>query len=178
MIMCRSAREIECMREAGRIVAEALALCRRMAAPGLTTEELDREAESLIRRRGGVPLFKGYRGYPKSVSASVNEEVVHGIPGSRALKDGCDKATVYRLLTRLETHGIIRRLGLHNRSAYYSMLFPGHHDDYLICTECGAIEKLDLACPVEKLEAQISRESGFRKLYHELEFFGVCPACG
>jgi len=100
------------------------------------------------------------------------------VAGSPALKDGCDKATVYRLLMRLETHGIIRRLGLHNRSAYYSMIFPGHHDDYLICTECGAIEKLDLACPVEKLEAQISRDSGFRKLYHELEFFGICPACG
>lgn len=88
MIIRRSPREIECMREAGRIVAETLALCRRLAAPGLTTEELDREAESLIRQRGGVPLFKGYRGYPKSVCASVNEEVVHGIPGPRALKEG------------------------------------------------------------------------------------------
>lgn len=88
MIIRRSPREIECMREAGRIVAEALALCRRTAAPGLTTEELDREAETLIRRRGGTPLFKGYRGYPKSLCTSVNEEVVHGIPGSRVLKEG------------------------------------------------------------------------------------------
>ncbi len=111
------------------------------------------------------------------VSANRPLTLAH-VAGSPSLKNGCDKVTVYRLLTRLEHHGIIRRLGLHDRSAYYSMIFPGRHDDYLICTACGVIEKLDLACPVEKLEAQISRESGFRKLYHELEFFGVCPACG
>ena len=88
MIIRRSPREIECMREAGRIVAEVLAMCRRTAEPGLTTEEMDREAESLICKRGGTPLFKGYRGYPKSLCTSVNEEVVHGIPGPRTLKEG------------------------------------------------------------------------------------------
>lgn len=96
----------------------------------------------------------------------------------KTLKDRCDKATVFRLLVRLEKHGILRRLGLHDRSAYYTMHFPGEHSDFLICTECGVIEKLDIACPVEKLEAQISEQSGFKKLYHELEFFGVCPTCG
>jgi Fur family ferric uptake transcriptional regulator len=57
------------------------------------------------------------------------------------------------------------------------MNFPGKHSDYLICTQCGTIESLDIACPVEALESQISQQSGFKKLYHELEFFGVCPAC-
>lgn len=93
------------------------------------------------------------------------------------LKDRCDKATVFRLLVRLEKHGILRRLGLHDRAAYYTLIRPGEHSDYLICTECGEIETLDLACPVEALEAQISRDSGYQKLYHELEFFGVCPRC-
>jgi Fe2+ or Zn2+ uptake regulation protein len=96
---------------------------------------------------------------------------------SPALKDRCDKATVFRLLVRLEKHGILRRLGLHDRAAYYTMNLPGKHSDYLICTQCGVIETLDIACPVEKLEVQISKESGFKKLYHELEFFGVCPKC-
>lgn len=93
------------------------------------------------------------------------------------LKDRCDRATVFRLLVRLEKQGILRRLGLHDRSAYYTLNVPGKHSDYLICTECGVIEKLDIACPVEALEAKISKQSGFKKLYHELEFFGVCPLC-
>ena len=88
MIIRRSAREIECMREAGGIVAEVLAMCRRVAVPGLTTEEMDREAEALIRKRGATPLFKGYRGFPKTLCTSINEEVVHGIPGPRTLKEG------------------------------------------------------------------------------------------
>ena len=99
------------------------------------------------------------------------------IAEAKELKNRCDKATVFRLLVRLEKNGILRRLGLHDRSAYYTMNLPGEHSDYLICTECGTIEKLDIACPVEELEVQISKESGFRKLYHELEFFGVCPKC-
>ena len=70
------------------MVAEALALCERLAQPGVTTEELDRKIESLICRRKGVPLFKGYRGYPATICASINEEVVHGIPGPRPLDDG------------------------------------------------------------------------------------------
>lgn len=94
-----------------------------------------------------------------------------------ALKDQCDKATVYRLLIRLEEKGILRRLGLHERSAYFTMRYPDRHHDYLICTECGSIDTLDMRCPVEALEREISEKSGFKKLYHELEFFGVCPAC-
>ena len=76
------------MRRAGAIVAEALDVCERMIEPGLTTAELDREVESLIRKKNAKALFKGYRGYPKAICASVNEEVVHGIPGSRELKSG------------------------------------------------------------------------------------------
>ena len=135
--------------------------------------------DALLRCRSvGLRRTRALEAVLKRLVTASSPLTLANVAGSPALKNGCDQATVYRLLTRLEEHGIIRRLGLHDRSAYYSMIFPGHHDDYLICTECGAIEKLDLACPVEKLEAQISRESGFRKLYHELEFFGVCPACG
>ncbi|MCE9519595.1 MAG: transcriptional repressor [Verrucomicrobia bacterium] len=129
-------------------------------------------------RNAGLRRTRALEAVLQSLVSSNKPLTLAHVAESPELKNSCDKATVYRLLTRLEHHGIIRRLGLHDRSAYYSMIFPGHHDDYLICTECGVIEKLDLACPVEKLEAQISRESGFRKLYHELEFFGVCPACG
>ena len=76
------------MRRAGAIVAEVLAFCRRKAYPKMRLGDLDREVETLIRRRKGIPLFKGYRGFPASICASINEEVVHGIPGSRRLKEG------------------------------------------------------------------------------------------
>lgn len=88
MIHCRSRREIERMREAGAVVAEALEMCKRLAEPGVSTEELDRKVETLIQKRNGKALFKGYHGYPKAICTSINEEVVHGIPGSRKLKSG------------------------------------------------------------------------------------------
>jgi len=76
------------MRQAGRIVAEVLAGLRERAKAGVTTAALDAWAEQYIRRQGGVPSFKGYRGYPASVCISVDAEVVHGIPGRRRLKEG------------------------------------------------------------------------------------------
>ena len=88
MIICKSEAEIALMREAGRIVAETLRLLRRAIRPGITTAELDRIAEEHIRSRNAVPSFKGYRGFPGSICTSVNEELVHGIPGSRKLKEG------------------------------------------------------------------------------------------
>lgn len=100
------------------------------------------------------------------------------IAESENLDSGADKATVYRLLMKLEERGLIRRLGLHDRSAYYTVNLPDEHHDYLICKDCGRIEKLDIACPVQALEKQIAKKSGFKKIYHELEFFGQCPDCG
>jgi methionyl aminopeptidase len=88
MITCKSEQEIERMRHAGRIVAEVLAGLRERVKPGVTTEALDAWAEQYIRRQGGVPSFKGYRGYPASVCVSVDSEVVHGIPGHRRLREG------------------------------------------------------------------------------------------
>ena len=76
------------MRQAGRIVAEVLeGLCARVK-PGVMTAALDAWAEQLIRRRGGVPSFKGYRGFPASVCISIDAEIVHGIPGRRRLREG------------------------------------------------------------------------------------------
>lgn len=76
------------MRAAGRLVASVREELRRMAQPGVTTLELDRAAERMIRDAGAIPTFKGYHGYPFSICASVNEQVVHGFPSDYALKDG------------------------------------------------------------------------------------------
>lgn len=99
------------------------------------------------------------------------------LAASKRLADQCDKATVFRLLQRLAGHGVVRRLGLHERAAYFTLLVPGKHSDYLICTSCGSIEAIQAPCPVHHLEDEIREKTGFRNLYHELEFFGVCPKC-
>lgn len=76
------------MRKAGRVVAEVFELMREKIRPGVTTAQLNKAAESLIRRRGAIPLFKGYGGFPAAVCISVNQEVIHGIPGPRVLQEG------------------------------------------------------------------------------------------
>lgn len=88
MITMKSAREIEIMRRSGKITSAVLAMLLKTAKPGMTLREVDRLAEKGIRERGGIPTFKGYHGYPASICASVNEVVVHGIPGNQVLKDG------------------------------------------------------------------------------------------
>ncbi|MBI2909888.1 MAG: type I methionyl aminopeptidase [Chloroflexi bacterium] len=87
-IIIKSPQEVELMRQAGRIVAETLAALVAAVQPGLRTAELDEIANREISQRGGIPSFKGYRGFPASVCISINEEVVHGIPGERRLREG------------------------------------------------------------------------------------------
>jgi len=88
MIICKTPRELEIMREAGRIVALTHEELKKHIAPGITTKELDRVAEQIIRKHDAIPSFKGYNGFTGSICASVNEELVHGIPGGRVLKEG------------------------------------------------------------------------------------------
>lgn len=88
MIILKTPDEIAVMAKASRVVAEALAVLKSVVKAGVTTDELDRLAESEIRARGAIPAFKGYRNYPKTLCASVNEQVVHGIPSKRVLKEG------------------------------------------------------------------------------------------
>jgi methionyl aminopeptidase len=89
VIVCRSAAELERMREAGRLVGEVLTELSAAVRPGVSTAELDELAEARIRRAGATPAFKGYHGYPATICASINEEVIHGIPsGRRVLAEG------------------------------------------------------------------------------------------
>lgn len=88
MIVCKSNAELSLMREAGRIVAETHRLLKQAIAPGITTAELDRMADEYIRSQGAVPSFKGYNGFPFSICASINDELVHGFPGPRKLQEG------------------------------------------------------------------------------------------
>lgn len=90
-IVIKNPPEIETMREAGRVNAAVLNLVREMIRPGITTQELDAEAEDFIIKNGGIPAFKNYPGpypYPATLTISINEELVHGIPGKRKLLEG------------------------------------------------------------------------------------------
>ena len=88
MIIIKSPREIEQLKRSNAIVAEVFRKLEGMIVPGVTTRELDEVAEDYIRFKGARPAFKGYRGFPASLCTSINEEVVHGIPGQRRLKEG------------------------------------------------------------------------------------------
>lgn len=141
------------------------------SVPQLVTTLLERAREAGLRRTKALENIL-------AILVSAHQPLsLADIAEAPELTSGADKATVYRVLIKLEELGFIRRLGLHDRSTYYTLLQPGKHDDYLICTQCGRIQRLDIACPVEALEKQIEKESGFRKLYHELEFYGLCPRC-
>lgn len=88
LIELKTPEQFEVMKQAGRVVARTLAMLRSAVRPGITTGELDRIAEESIRSQGAAPSFLGYGDFPGSICASVNEEIVHGIPGSRVLREG------------------------------------------------------------------------------------------
>jgi methionyl aminopeptidase len=88
MVILKSQEEIEKIAESCRIVADTIEAIRFMVTPGLTTRDVESFADTRIRELGGVPAFKGYRGYPASICTSVNDEVIHGIPSKRFLQEG------------------------------------------------------------------------------------------
>lgn len=88
MIYLKSPAEIETMRAANQIVVRVMRRLKEMIRPGIATQDLDRAAEEIILKAKAKPAFKGYRGFPKTLCVSINEEVVHGIPGARTLKEG------------------------------------------------------------------------------------------
>ena len=88
MITLKSSHEVELMRRAGKITAAARALAGEMVTPGVTTHEIDQAVFHFIKKQGAVPSFLNYQGYPASVCISVNDEVIHGIPGRRVLREG------------------------------------------------------------------------------------------
>jgi len=100
MIPIRTPQEIEIMSQAGKILAEVIREIKTMIAPGIVTNELDKAAEGLILKSGAQPAFKGYQGFPKTLCVSINEQIVHGVPSERIIKEGdvvgLDLGIVYR----------------------------------------------------------------------------------
>lgn len=145
----------------------------------MATQLDDTQLEDTLERcrKAGLRKTKALEALLATLLSEKRPMMLTELAESPGLADTCDRATVYRLLHRLTDHGIVRRLGLHERAAYFALIVPGHHQDFLICTQCGSIEPIDAPCPVHALEDEIRTKSGYQNLYHELEFFGTCPAC-
>ena len=126
--------------------------------------------------KAGLRKTKALVSALKVLASAEQPLTLHQIADSPDFDVDCDPATIYRLITKLEEHRIVRRIGFHSRAAHYC-LREGHHQDYLICRDCGSIEVLDIACPVEHLEEQIASDCGYSDLEHELEFYGRCGTC-
>lgn len=145
-----------CQTCAAETPAELLAACR---AAGLRRTHLLRRVLEVLHGRAA----------PVSIVELLGAKGVRGV---------CDPATLYRLLQRLEEKGLVRRIGLHERAAHYTLRRGQHHHDYVVCRKCGDVELLEMACPAEKLEQEVGRRTGFTEVDHELQFYGVCPKCG
>ena len=126
---------------------------------------------------GGLRRTKAMRHLLEELITSKRPKTLADLSESDGMRNICDRVTVFRLLGRLAEKRVIRRLGFHERAAYYVFSYPDECNDYLVCTDCGKIEPLNIKCPVETLEKEVMKNSGFSGLYHELEFFGQCPAC-
>jgi Fur family ferric uptake transcriptional regulator len=143
-----------------------------LCEPALTVEGLIDlcRAKGLRKTALMVSLLRLFLKCQKPIS-------VQAIQADPKVGEICDTATVYRLLARLEEHGVVRRIGSHQRSMHYVLSVGNTHREYLICTECGLVESITHPCPVDSLEQNIAIETGFTGLYHELQFFGICPKC-
>lgn len=144
-------------------------------APDRTGQDIRQIIERC--RKAGLRRTRALEELAATLLESARPMTLGELASSPRMAEQCDKATVFRLLQRLTEHGLVRRLGLHERAAYFTLLQPGKHSDYLICTSCGSIEAIQAPCPVHHLEEEIREKTGYRNLYHELEFFGVCPNC-
>lgn len=143
--------------EHGHIVCADEILAQAKVAGLRRTNALEVVVEVLAAAKGPLPL-----------NELEKDPAVAGL---------CDRTTLFRLLNRLSGHGLVRRLGLHERAAYFTLAMPGGHHDYLICRDCGSVELLDIDCPGKKLEEEVAQKSGYTELYHQLEIYGVCPQC-
>lgn len=99
------------------------------------------------------------------------------LEADKSVSDICDRTTIFRTLQRLEAIGLLRRLNFAERGARFTLKSDHGHDEYLICNKCGHVEALDIACPVRKLENELTTTHGFTALQHELTFYGICPSC-
>ena len=93
------------------------------------------------------------------------------------LENACDRATIFRTLQRLEGIGLLRRLNFSHSGAKFTLKTEEGHQEYLICRECGDVKALQMSCPVHKIQEDLTKQSGYSGMTHELTFYGLCKLC-
>ncbi len=128
-------------------------------------------------RKEGMRITAALKKILNLLNSKEGPVTVKSLIESKNIEGSCDPATVYRLLQKLEENSIIRKIGLHDRSTHFILNESDQHRDYVVCLNCGDVEVLEMTCPVEELENQVSKNTGFQDVYHELQFYGICPEC-
>ena len=131
-------------------------------------ERLDWAVETCRER--GLRRTNAMREVLRELIAAKEPRTLADLCESEKLRDTCDRVTVFRLLGRLVEKRVIRRLGFHERAAYYVFSYPDECNDFLVCTDCGKIEPLNIKCPVESLEKEVMASSGFQAYTMSLNF--------
>ena len=153
--------------------------CDFLCKIGVMADQERQRAEWAIgeSRRAGLRVTRGLREIVRALSERRMPISLSQLGEDPTLKGQYDASTLYRVLLRLEERGIVRRIGLHGRSAHFILRAPGLHSHFLVCRGCGAIEEIDIDCPVRELDRTIEAETGYRDLEHDLSFYGLCRAC-
>ena len=152
-----------------------LGLAEKVKGPGVTATRFEAAVEACRRAglrktaaREAILAFLDKRGAPVTLSMVAEDPEI---------AEGCDPATVFRILQKIEEIGVVRRIWLHERTPYYVLAEAGRHNDYVLCVGCGKVEATGLACPARAMEEEVAGRLGYASVRHELGFYGLCPAC-
>jgi len=151
----------------------------------MTTQEHITQTESTSNVAGAILCELQARGFRRTAALGnlIREMVAHAAPATLTywaslptLRE-LNPVTIYRLMMRLEQAGMVRRLHLGERAQCFQLIQPGPQPDYLVCTNCGELEPVQLPPELRSLEQRLALQSGWTAVRHELEFFGLCPDC-
>jgi Fur family ferric uptake transcriptional regulator len=153
-------------------------MARHIHANQSPLRELSRDAIVDLLRRHGMRITKNRTHILDALLQAEKPLSLDEIQTSAALKGSApDYATVFRVMTLLESLQIAQKVHLNRSCSYYELLDPQQHYDHIICTQCGNVTVMVDSCPVEKVERQIEKRYGYSEIRHSLEFFGKCRKC-
>ena len=153
-------------------------MARRIHPNQSPLKELSREAIVNLLREHGMRITKNRTRILDALLQADKPLSLDEIQSRAGLKGSVpDYATVFRVMTLLESLQIAQKVHLNRSCSYYELLDPRQHYDHIICTECGNVTVMVDSCPVEKLERQIEQQYGYSEIRHSLEFFGKCWRC-
>jgi Fe2+ or Zn2+ uptake regulation protein len=153
-------------------------MARRIHPNQSPLKELSREAIVDLLREHGMRITKNRTRILDALLQADKPLSLDEIQSRAGLKGSVpDYATVFRVMTLLESLQIAQKVHLNRSCSYYELLDPRQHYDHIICTECGNVTVMVDSCPVEKLERQIEQQYGYSEIRHSLEFFGKCWRC-